>query len=524
MTEKRNLSWVPVAIGAAAVASLGGILYVYRDRALGSTPYKKNVPILEGAQPLIGHANVLGPALQFHNDWRVAQMKKYGAVYQYSMPGQNLITTHNVQDVEEVLKNPYIWPKAPDTKSALHDFLGDGIFNADGDIWRSQRKVASNIFNVKNFRDLFTSVFIEESKKMVDQMFKAQQLGAIIELQDLLLRATLDSFVQIAMGKNPGAISVNGQSVNGKFVMETESFMEAFDSANNISCLRIFKPLWQIIDQFDGTASKQKHNMKVMEDFAKDVIAQKKVRLAAGHKGHDLLDLFMQAGNEDGSSLNETQMRDIVLNFIIAGRDTTAQTLSWTFWRLAKNPDVEKKCREELLAVLGKTGDYTYEKFALLKYNLATFMESLRLHANVPFNRKVAMQDTVLPGTNTPIQKGDMVDFIPYAMGVSTEIWGADAAEFRPERWFDSNGGIINPNSFAFPHFNAGPRICLGMNMAKQEAITFMAAIIRNFSLELVNDDDPKHWGDFEHKLGRSSLALTLNAREGIEFKLHPIA
>ena len=74
--------------------------------------------------------------------------------------------------------------------------------DANGDIWRNQRKVAANIFNVKNFRDLFTRVFIEEAKKLVETMEKAYNLGAAIELQDMLLRATMDSFVMIAMSKN----------------------------------------------------------------------------------------------------------------------------------------------------------------------------------------------------------------------------------------------------------------------------------------------------------------------------------
>ncbi|TPX45226.1 hypothetical protein SeLEV6574_g03999 [Synchytrium endobioticum] len=210
--------------------------------------------------------------------------------------------------------------------------------DANGEVWRSQRKVAANIFNVKlNFRDIFTLVFVEESKKLVQAMDTAHKLGAAIELQDLLLRATMDSFVRIAMGKNPDALDKKGSvNTNGVYEMEVDKFMEAYDSTNEICLVRAFKPFWQITDHFDGTAKKQKqkHNTNVMHAFARSVITQRQDAIANGHKGNNLLDLFLEAANIDGTRLTERQMIDVALNFIMPGRDTTAQTLTWVFLRL----------------------------------------------------------------------------------------------------------------------------------------------------------------------------------------------
>ncbi|TPX30810.1 hypothetical protein SmJEL517_g05712 [Synchytrium microbalum] len=533
MTTNKSKSVLPVVAAVSTgltVSALLGLYLRYRKRAiLTRDPAVYGVPVLAGAAPLVGNIPEMVSVSEYQADWLVEKSKEFGDIFAMTVPLQNLLCTFNVADLEAMLKDPYLWQKGPFFRDNLQQFLGHGIFNSDGDAWKNQRKVASNIFNVKNFRDLFSQVFVDESKKLASQIATAHSMGGIVELQDLLLRATMDSFTLIALGKSTDAIDGKGKLDNdGVYVLPRERFMDAFDGANTISADRFNMPFWEIWEYWDGTSAKMNQHLALIEDFAKNVINSKRAKMAEGQKGSDLLDLFMAQGDpETGAPLTDQQLRDITLNFIIAGRDTTAQTLSWTFWRLAQNPRVEKKCREEILLVLGKDGEYTYETFKDLKYTNATFMEALRLHANVHVNSKTASKDTVLPGTNTPIKAGDTVLFSPYVMGRDEKIWGADALEFVPERWIDKNGSLIKPNQFEFPHFNAGPRLCLGMSMAQQEAVVFMSTIIRKFSLELVGDDSPKHWGRWDpdpaKRAGRESIALTLNARNGITFKVHPV-
>ncbi|TPX30809.1 hypothetical protein SmJEL517_g05711 [Synchytrium microbalum] len=544
MSQKKHNYALPIALAAGAtVVGIAGTIYYYKDHAIGTrNPKSMGLPVLKNPTPLIGNTPEMIVTNDYRTDWIAQTCKELGEAWALTLPFQNCMLTVNVQDVEFILKDPYLFEKGEKFRANAQDMLGHGIFNSDGQDWRIARKVGANIFNVKNFRDLFSNVFVEESQKLVAQIRTAASMGGIIELQDLLLRATLDSFTLIAMGRKTNAIEGNGKiNADGIYTLPVEPFMQAFDGANQITSTRFSTPFWSILEYFNGDHAKMHGYLKVMNDFAKDVVDEKRAKIAAGHKGSDLLDLFMSNGNDDGTPLTDTQLRDITLNFIIAGRDTTAQTLGWTFMRLSQNPEVEKKCRAELLAVLGKDGQYTFESLKQLKYTNATFLEALRMHANVPGNQKTASADCVLPGTGTPVKKGDAIFISPYVMGYSTDIWGPDAGTFRPERWIDQDGLLIKPNQFAFPHFNAGPRICLGMNMAQQEgwsavrfgvsstidSVVFMSNIIRNFSLELVREDSPEHWGVFSEdpskRLGRSSPALTLNARCGIHFKPIPL-
>ncbi|KAJ3337710.1 hypothetical protein HDU93_000658 [Gonapodya sp. JEL0774] len=476
--------------------------------------------------------------------------------------------------------DPYTYVKGPSFQRIFGVLLGDGsacywscvpassppeltysmfsqyiyqVFNSDGDHWKVQRKTASNIFNVKNFRDVYaewvtlsvwceldrfvpnerwahhvpeTSVFIEESHLLASHLRAAAKGNAVIDLQDLFLRSTLDSFGRIALSTSFGCMKMeNARIEKGRYMLKDMPFMEAFDSMNNLITRRGPNPFWRITELLDGTTSRMKRYMEILEGTAHKVIKEKQDKVAQGKAPTglkcDLLDLFMQTTNDDGSELTLKQLRDVLLNFMIAGRDTTAQTLSWVFWRLSQNPSVEKKTREEILRVVGK-GEPSYDAMKSLVYTHAVFNETLRLHANVPSNRKEVTRDDILPGTKTPVRKGDIMTFHPFVMGYSTKIWGEDANEFKPERWINEDGSLRKENQFKWPVFNAGPRVCLGMNMATQEAVVFMVALLREFHLELVNEDDPKHWADYEQKQGRHGLALTLVMREGVEFRVHP--
>ncbi|KAJ3317209.1 hypothetical protein HDU93_004133, partial [Gonapodya sp. JEL0774] len=242
------------------------------------------------------------------------------------------------------------------------------------------------------------------------------------------------------MGKDCGAIDQKHFVEDGKYKLPTVAFMTAFHNAGMHTLKRGLNPFWEWTELLDGGG---KVMAGTMNDFAADVVKQKKAKMEEDAKAGrtsefdtnmDLLDFFLKNKNEDGTELSNKQLRDIVMNFIIAGRDTTAQTLSWCFWRIAQHADVRAKLREEAFRVLGPDGKSTYNDLKNLKYANAVFNEVLRLHPNVPSSSKLATRDEILPGTKTQVFKGTRVVWSSYVMGRSEKIWGPDALEFRPER------------------------------------------------------------------------------------------
>lgn len=215
--------------------------------------------------------------------------------------------------------------------------------------------------------------------------------------------------------------------------------------------------------------------------------------------------------------------------------------------------------RAEMNEVLGPDPNAVpdYDQILKLKYCLAVFSEALRIHSNVPLNFKMTMTDTVLPGTKTQVYAGQRIFFHTYAMGQSEKIWGSDAEEFKPQRWLDEKGSVRKEDQYKFPMFNAGPRICLGMDsecstdgfecletneradfallcfalprsfaphpVAKQEAMVLLCATVRKFRLKVVREDDPQKWGDFAGRRGRYDLGATLGVRKSLDVQVVPV-
>ena len=161
---------------------------------------------------------------------------------------------------------------------------------------------------------------------------------------------------------------------------------------------------------------------------------------------------------------NEKELRDQVINTLIAGRDTTASLMSSTLFQLSRRPDVWAKLQAEVATLNGKPP--TFDQIKDLKYLRNILNEALRLYPVVPINAKFANKDTWLPrgggkDGQSPIfvQKGQMVIWVLYSMHRRADLWGKDSEEFKPERW----EGLLP--GFNFLPFNGGPRICPGKSV-----------------------------------------------------------
>ncbi|KAJ3109800.1 hypothetical protein HDU97_000030 [Phlyctochytrium planicorne] len=488
---------------ASAVAAGGALIYNYWDTPiLTSVSLKQKLPRPTGSIPVIGDAiSVLLNLHRFH-DWclEIAEANP-GRTSAIMFPLDDpIIFVNDPVIVEHLLKTHFhIYEKGQHFRSRCQDVLGHGIFNTDGERWRSQRKTAANIFNVKNFKEFVGVVFAEEMDLFSNRLSQSATSNATINLQDLFFRFTLDGFARIGFGVDLGCMTRT----------DTIPFATAFDDAQNRMQYRFVQPLWWVeeitANMGVGPGAKQKANVKVIREFAMGIIAKRKEELKRKieegleeeaeddetGKNKDLLGYLMDVKDENGNLPSDEDLCDYVLNFIIAGRDTTAQALSWAFLLLHKNPQCFQKLRAEIDNLLGPYEEGsrdapTYEEVKKeMPYANAVFHETLRLYPSVPTEIKQANQDDVLPdGTHVP--KGATVAWSPYTMGRTEAIWGADAKEFNPDRWIAMTK---QPSPFDYPVFNAGPRVCLGKNMAELEGVYVMACIARKFDVRVVNAD-----------------------------------
>ncbi|TFY81270.1 hypothetical protein EWM64_g2744 [Hericium alpestre] len=184
-----------------------------------------------------------------------------------------------------------------------------------------------------------------------------------------------------------------------------------------------------------------------------------------------------------------------VLNMLLAGRDTTASTMTFAIYFICMRPEIGVKLREEILNEYGETGMPTLESMRNLKYLRAVINETLRLFPPVPMNLRLSDDaphafPVGAEGVKYYIAPGTQIMYNSLLIQRRPDLWGPDADEFKPERWLDAESiKVVSNNPFMFIPFHAGPRICLGQNFAYNEMSFFLVRIMQRFEkFELAPD------------------------------------
>lgn len=417
--------------------------------------------------------------------------------YRLILPSHSEIYTSDPVNIEYILRTNFNnYGKGKYNYEIMKDLFGDGIFAVDGDKWRHQRKLASYEFSTKVLRDFSSTVFRSNAAKLAAKVSEAAEFSKAIELQDALMKSTLDSLFKVGFG-----IELNSLSGLDEFGVR---FTKAFDDANEIVYWRFVDPFWKIRRFLNiGLEAALKRHMKVINDFVFKLIKHKREQMKTGTKAQgakeDILSRFLIESEKDVANMTDQYLRDIILNFVVAGKDSTANTLTWFFFMICKNPFIQEKIFQEVkdainiaestnISVEEFTEKITEEAIEKMQYLHATLTETLRLFPAVPVDGKNANEEDALPVDGLKVRKGDGISYMPYAMARMTYIWGDDAEEFRPQRWLQN--GVFQPESpFKFTAFQAGPRICLGKEFAYRQMKIFAATLINFFKFKLVDEN-----------------------------------
>ncbi|XP_002964775.2 cytochrome P450 94A2 [Selaginella moellendorffii] len=396
--------------------------------------------------------------------------------------GSTFKITGNPATVEHILKTNFEnYPKGEHLRQSLTDLLGDGIFNVDGELWKIQRRLASFEFTTRSLREfLMDSLADEVHSRLLPTLASVSRDGKEIDLQDLFMRFNFDNICKLSFGVDPACLDPSFPEVK---------FAQAFDKATTLSTLRFQKihPLvWKLMRALNvGPERELKEVLDVVNEFAVSVVQKR--REEKGRVNQDLLSRFIGL---DSTSFSDEFLRDIIISFVLAGKDTTAVSLSWFFWLLSNHPGVQQEIIREVGSIVAKGSDrpFTYEELRDMVYLQAALCESMRLYPPVPIDTKVVKNSDVLPDGNS-VEKGMKVSYHVYAMGRMESLWGKDCLEFKPERWIQ-DGQFVAVSPFKFPVFQAGPRVCLGKEMAMLQMKYVVAALVPKFEL-VVGKEEP---------------------------------
>ncbi|KAK3498464.1 cytochrome P450 [Neurospora crassa] len=389
--------------------------------------------------------------------------------------GHRIIFTSEPENIKAILATQFEdYGKGEGFHQEWKAFLGDSIFTTDGDLWHASRQLIRPLF-IKNrvsdlqcfenhmqmlFRTIANGGALNGEDQMVDM--EAGD-GKPVDISDLFFRYTLDAATDFLLGKDIKSLSTPVQPFADAF-QEVQRVQIVIARAGPLNRFVPRKTFWEGLKVIDET-------INFYIDRALRLDEEELASKSKGDEGYTFLHALA------GFTKNRQVLHDQLMAVLLAGRDTTACTLSWAIYELARNPEAVAKLRAEILSVVGPDRAPTYDDLKSMKYLQNVMNETLRLYPVVPFNVRMALKDTTLPRGGGPdgsqpivILKDTPVGYSPLAMQRRPDLYPPvsekfpDVEMFSPDRWFH-----WQPKPWQYIPFNGGPRICIGQQFALTE-------------------------------------------------------
>ncbi|XP_074291428.1 alkane hydroxylase MAH1-like isoform X2 [Silene latifolia] len=405
----------------------------------------------------------------------------------------DLFLTTDPRNIRHILSTKFSHYKKGPKFNDIFDVLGDGIFNVDDELWKYHRKMAQTFIGQPQFHQrLLNTIFAKVENGLIPVLDHASKQELVLDLQDLFGRFTFDVICSLLMGYESGSLCVDLPSV---------PFSNALDDIVETIFYRHVLPVsvWKFMRWLGvGIERKFQKAWETIDKFIYNCIAKKDEEMKRfgsinpndqHYTGVDLLTLYRDE--------EDKFLRDTIFGFVVAGRDSTSISISWFFYLISKNPEIQTKIRQELISTI-KTNDngncnmnklsvFTRNNFKetseKLVYLHGALCEALRLYPPVVFQSKHPTKTDILPSGHK-VEPHMQIIFNLYAMGRIKAIWGDDCCEFKPERWITPQGKTRHEPPNKFLAFGDGPKICLGKDMAFIQMKVMAASIILNYEFQ----------------------------------------
>jgi cytochrome P450 len=353
------------------------------------------------------------------------------------------------------------WAKPMAGRVALARILGHGLLVSEGAFWLRQRRLAQPAFHPARLAR-FGAHMVAAAAATERRWAASADRGEPFDVAKDIMRLTLRIVQETLLGaQTPADADDVGRAVTG-VLRETRRRMRDL----------LVEPTW--VPSRRNRAFED--HLATLDRAVGRMIAE---RRRTGGGGEDLLGTFLDAVDEDGGRMNDRQLRDEVMTMFLAGHETTANALAWTFELLGRHPDVQRRLRAHLREVLGDRAA-TVEDVPRLGRVRMVLSEAMRLYPPAWVTARMPRRDTELGGFFIPA--GSRVFVSPYVVHRHPDLW-ENPEGFDPERFADPAA----LDRFAYFPFGGGPRLCIGHRFAMMEGILLLATLLRDLHLERVS-------------------------------------
>ncbi|KAI0752821.1 cytochrome P450 [Daedaleopsis nitida] len=497
---------------------LAGLTLLYALYHYLTTPSLADIPGPEAESFWLGHLPELFQTPSGDTDFKWQQ--EYGSVVRVKAPlGEDMLLISDPKALQYIYQTSgYKFPKQPERR-ILSRLVGDtGLTWAEGDVHKRQRKVMLPAFGVPESKALLPVFrhYAEQVTLKWKDMLTGHSEGSIkLNVHENIAPATLEAIGEAAFDYKLGALQDDTSELGRAYsnVIAT-IFSEPSDAKIFIQNIAHYIPMEVqqfFYDHLPGKGlDKARFNRDAAHKVANELLEMKTEALLMGTDKRDVMSILVKENaNETGDARMShkeivSQMRTIML----AGQETTSNTLSWALLELAKQPHIQTRLRNEVHAMertIRERGDadFTVADFEAMPYLQAVLKEILRFYPAVPHTFRQSLHDDVLP-LSKPIttRSGKTVSEIPIRAGLrlilsvcaynrEKDVFGEDAHLFNPERWLDSSKGRRGSSVGVYSNlltFAGGVRACIGWRFAIYELQAFLTELVSNFQFELTED------------------------------------
>jgi len=387
--------------------------------------------------------------------------REYGDVVRLRLPGLPLYLLNSPNDVEQVLvKNNRAFVKSRYFRREL-SFLGKGLLNSEGEFWRRQRRLAQPTFHRRRI-NAYGGVMVSYTERLL----ATWRAGEIRDIHQEMMRLLMEIGAKVLFDAE---IAESGE------VREAlDRAVKRFDEQGSGMLVRF------LLGNFPTpTNLRFRRAVGRLDEVIYGIIDE---RRSSGKDTGDLLSMLLHAQDEEDNRMSNRQLRDEVITLLLAGHETNALALSWTWYLLSRHPEVETKLLDEFREVLGDRAP-TVDDVPRLRYAEMVIKESMRLYPPAWGLSREAAEECKIGGYRVPA--GTQL-FIVLLVLHRDPRYFEDPETFHPERWED--GSAKRMPKYAYLPFGAGPRLCIGSSFAMTEAILLLATVAKRFRLKLASE------------------------------------
>jgi cytochrome P450/nitrite reductase/ring-hydroxylating ferredoxin subunit len=482
-----------------------GVLWVDASQledAAASTAARRRIDDLPGprALPLLGNALELDvPRLHLVIEgWA----REFGPIFAMRVPGRRMVGVSDPALIEQVLRARPETYRRDDRVEPVFEELGvGGVFSAEGAAWRRQRRLAMEALAHKNLRGFYPTL-ASVAERLRARWSAAADAGAEVDIQDDLMRFTVDVTTELVFGRDLDTLRGGDDVIQRHLELVFPTFARR---------LNAIAPYWRLVRL--PADRRVERALAALREWLRGLIVETRAALAkdTARAPRNFLESMLAARDEEGRPFSDDAIFGNAMQMLLAGEDTTANSLAFAVHLMCDEPDEVRAFRVELDGALdGAPVPRTIEIALRLERAAAIANEAMRLFPVAPLNFLTANHDATLGDVEIPKGTGVIVIGRPAA---TDERHFAAAREFRPRRFLEPARGAAHDAAVLLP-FGSGPRICPGRALAMLEMRVVLATLYATFDVERVGPKEAVR-ERYSFTVAPEGLRVRLRRREG---------